>query len=214
MAEEMSVEAAASLCRSVATAICSNAAAAADPRDAEQRVQEFTGSLQNLLAAFRRCSAAGITDLAAEAARFQDARACMEHLCNNILHAIAAAAAIDPYADSPASSDTDGRRNPYTPRRDLEELLRAILEWARPLKDVLCARGSLFQLDEDLDKAWALNQKALDDLGQLFGASVHPACTRAQLEQLLRSACTRNFPCTATVATGMCAWLLTRCCCT
>ena len=74
----------------------SAAAAAIDPH-----LHEFTVSLQNLLAALRRCSAVEIpcASMAAEAARscnfearFQDACTCMEQLCGEMLHATGVAA--------------------------------------------------------------------------------------------------------------------------
>ena len=154
---------------------CMDTAAAADqPEEIPICEREFANSLVNLVAALRRCSAAGIPDLAAEAVRAIEAVAKGRSI------------EIDRLSDSPAdSSDTDGCRNRYAPRRDPEEVFRHILEWARPLQDVIRARGSVFQLRSDMDEAAALNRQALDDLGQLFGASVYPACTRLQLEQCL-----------------------------
>ena len=61
-----------------------------------------------------------------------------------------------------------------------------MLPWARESIDLIRARGSMFQLSDNLDKAMALNQNALDVLGRLLGTSVRPACTRPQLEQMLR----------------------------
>jgi hypothetical protein len=169
-------------------------AAAESVEAAASPIDEFKDSLQNLLAALRRCSAAGIPPMAAEAARicnfqarvkFQDACDCIELLCD-MIHVVEADASRSigrGAPSSPESSDTDGRR--YPPRRDPQELLTALLQWASISIDVLRGRGSLFQLRGDLDEAAALNHEALADLGQLFGASVYPACTRPQLEQLL-----------------------------
>ena len=169
----------------------SAAAAAIDPH-----LHEFTVSLQNLLAALRRCSAVEIpcASMAAEAARscnfearFQDACTCMEQLCGEMLHATGVAArdcdrgACSSHAKSPDSAD--GRR--YTPRRDPDGLFKALLEYVSISIDVFRARRGLFELRTDMDEAAALNHEALADLGQLFGASVYPACTRPQLEQLL-----------------------------
>jgi hypothetical protein len=66
---------------------------AAESIEAAASLDEFKDSLQNLLAALRRCSAAGIPPMAAEAARichfqarvnFQDECACIELLCDMI----------------------------------------------------------------------------------------------------------------------------------
>ena len=61
-----------------------------------------------------------------------------------------------------------------------------MLPWARASIDLIRARGSMFHLSDNLDKAVALNREVLDDLGHLLGASEHPACTRPQVEQLLQ----------------------------
>ena len=204
MADNMSVEAAASRLRVSslnAAAICNSRAAAAAVSEAEQRsVVEFTDSLQRLLEECRHASSAGIPFMAAEAARssdfqarFETARAIIQQLCEDLLQAAKEAERkheqLTATADrSPESSDVDGRspRGSYTPRREHEELLSVMLPWAKASIDLIRARGSMFLLNTDLDTAVALNQEALDDLGHLLGASMHPACTRPQLEQLLQ----------------------------
>ena len=170
----------------------SAAAAAIDPH-----LHEFTVSLQNLLAALRRCSAVEIpcASMAAEAARscnfearFQDARTCMEQLCGEMLHATGVADRdCDRGACSPATSpDTaDGRR--YTPRRDPDGLFKALLEYVSISIDVFRARRGLFELRTDMDEAVALNRKALEEICELCcSASDQPAYTRQQCEQLLQ----------------------------
>ena len=201
MANNISVESAASLSSLIAAAICNSRAAAAAVPEAEQRsVVEFTDSLQRLFETFRHASSAGIPFMAAEAARssdfqarFESARTIIEQLCEDLLQAAKEAERkheqLTATADrSPESSDADGRspRGSYTPRRSIEELLLAILPWARASIDLIRARGSMFHLSDNLDKAVALNREALDDLGHLLGASEHPACTRPQVEQLLQ----------------------------
>ena len=171
----------------------SAAAAAIDPH-----LHEFTVSLQNLLAALRRCSAVEIpcASMAAEAARscnfearFQDACTCMEQLCGEMLHATGVAArdcdrgACSSHAKSPDSAD--GRR--YTPRRDPDGLFKALLEYVSISIDVFRARRGLFELHTDLDKATALNRKVLEEICEhCCSPSTQPAYTRPQCEQLLR----------------------------
>ena len=174
----------------------SAAAAAIDPH-----LHEFTVSLQNLLAALRRCSAVEIpcASMAAEAdrssnfeARFQDACTCMEQLCGEMLHATGVAArdcdrgACSSPANLNSSPDTaDGRR--YTPRRDPDGLFKALLEYVSISIDVFRARRGLFELRPDMDEAAALNRKALEEICELCcSASEQPAYTRLQCEQLLQ----------------------------
>ena len=211
MADNISVEAAASLGSLVAVAIGNSkaAAAAAVPEAEERSVHEFTDSLQRLLEALRHTSAAagipaaGIPSIAAEAAcmssnfqaRFEIALACIEQLCEDLLQAAEVAERARPWptltatADrSPESSDADGRspRGHYTPRRETEELLSVMQPWARASINLIRARGPMFQVSPDIDKAMALNREALDELGHLLGVSEHPACTKLHVEQLLR----------------------------
>ena len=174
----------------------SAAAAAIDPH-----LHEFTVSLQNLLAALRRCSAVEIpcASMAAEAdrscnfeAQFQDACTCMEQLCGEMLHATGVAArdcdrgACSSPANLNSSPDTaDGRR--YTPRRDPDGLFKALLEYVSISIDVFRARRGLFELRPDMDEAAALNRKALEEICELCcSASEQPAYTRLQCEQLLQ----------------------------
>ena len=169
-----------------------------DKISAAAAAHEFTVSLQNLLAALRRCSAVEIpcASMAAEAdrscnfeARFQDACTCMEQLCGEMLHATGVAARdCDRGAcSSPAKSpDTaDGRR--YTPRRDPDGLFKALLEYVSISIDVFRARRGLFELRTDMDEAVALNRKVLEEICELCcSASAQPAYTRLQCEQLLQ----------------------------
>lgn len=171
----------------------SAAAAAIDPH-----LHEFTVSLQNLLAALRRCSAVEIpcASMAAEAARscnfearFQDACTCMEQLCGEMLHATGVAArdcdrgACSSHAKSPDTAD--GRR--YTPRRDPDGLFKALLEYVSISIDVFRARRGLFELRTDMDEAAALNRKVLEEICEhCCSASAQPAYTRPQCEQLLQ----------------------------
>ena len=173
----------------------SAAAAAIDPH-----LHEFTVSLQNLLAALRRCSAVEIpcASMAAEAdrscnfeARFQDACTCMEQLCGEMLHATGVAArdcdrgACSSPANLKSPDTADGRR--YTPRRDPDGLFKALLEYVSISIDVFRARRGLFELRPDMDEAAALNRKALEEICELCcSASEQPAYTRLQCEQLLQ----------------------------
>ena len=172
----------------------SAAAAAIDPH-----LHEFTVSLQNLLAALRRCSAVEIpcASMAAEAdrscnfeARFQDACTCMEQLCGEMLHATGVAArdcdrgACSSPANLKSPDTADGRR--YTPRRDPDGLFKALLEYVSISIDVFRARRGLFELRPDMDEAEALNHKALEEICLCCSASAQPAYTRLQCEQLLQ----------------------------
>ena len=174
----------------------SAAAAAIDPH-----LHEFTVSLQNLLAALRRCSAVEIpcASMAAEAdrssnfeARFQDACTCMEQLCGEMLHATGVAArdcdrgACSSPANLKSPDTADGRR--YTPRRDPDGLFKALLEYVSISIDVFRARRGLFELRPDMDQAAheVLNHKALEEICLCCSASAQPAYTRLQCEQLLQ----------------------------
>lgn len=174
----------------------SAAAAAIDPH-----LHEFTVSLQNLLAALRRCSAVEIpcASMAAEAdrscnfeARFQDARTCMEQLCDEMLRATGVAArdcdrgACSSPANLKSPDTADGRR--YTPRCDPDGLFKALLKYVSISIDVFRARRGLFELRPDMDQAAheVLNHKALEEICLCCSASAQPAYTRPQCEQLLQ----------------------------
>jgi hypothetical protein len=160
-----------------------------DKISAAAAAHEFTVSLQNLLAALRRCSAASMAAEAARScnfeARFQDARTCMEQLCGEMLHATGVAARDCDSSPAKSPDTADGRR--YTPRRDPDGLFKALLEYVSISIDVFRARRGLFELRTDMDEAVALNRKALEEICELCcSASAQPAYTRQQCEQLLQ----------------------------